>query len=220
MVLDTKQTTVAYRCPHCGAGVLSMVNVFSLGADMVKLKCDCHKSEMTIVKQNDGKIRLTVPCILCPKPHNFVVSPSIFFGKDQFFLQCHYSDMNIGFIGDENYVKAELARTELELLDLMEKSGITDFSAIHGDVENESEQLTDPEMQQNVLFVLSELEAEGKIYCHCEHSDKVDEEKFELEIKNGGVLVTCRDCKAEKLIPTDNSLEAHAFIDSDVLRLE
>ena len=49
MVLESKQTTVAYRCPHCGAGVLSAVGMFSLAADMVKLKCSCGKSELEMV---------------------------------------------------------------------------------------------------------------------------------------------------------------------------
>ena len=53
MVLDFKQTTVAYRCPHCGAGVMSAVGLFSLNADMVKLKCTCGKSEMTVVYSKD-----------------------------------------------------------------------------------------------------------------------------------------------------------------------
>ena len=219
MVLDTKQTTVAYRCPHCGAGVLSMVDVFSLGADMIKLKCDCHKSEISIVKQGDGKIRLTVPCILCPKPHTFVVSPAIFFGKEQFFLQCPYSDINICFLGEQNHVKAELARCELELLDIMEKNGISDFSALHND-EEEDEAMPDPEIQQIALFVLHELEAEGKIYCRCEHKDEIPEDKYELEITNDGILVRCRDCGAQRLISTDNYLNAHAFLYTDSLHLE
>jgi hypothetical protein len=124
MVLDPKQTTVAYRCPSCGAGVLSVVGLFNLGADMVKLKCDCGKSEMTMVMTSDKKVRFTVPCILCPKPHNFTVSSNIFFNKELFVLPCPYSDINIAMMGEVNHVKAELSRTELELLDLLEKSGI------------------------------------------------------------------------------------------------
>ena len=38
MILEAKKTTVAYRCPHCGSGVVSMIRTFSVGADMVKLK--------------------------------------------------------------------------------------------------------------------------------------------------------------------------------------
>ena len=41
MVLKEKHTTVAYRCPFCGSGVMSAVGLFGLSADMVKLKCPC-----------------------------------------------------------------------------------------------------------------------------------------------------------------------------------
>ena len=120
MVLDTKQTTIAYRCPHCGAGVLSAVSLFTLKGSMVRLKCDCGKSAMEILPAEDGKIRLTVPCIICPKPHRFTVSESVFFGKELFSIPCPYSDINICTMGEVNHVKAELARTELQLLDMME----------------------------------------------------------------------------------------------------
>jgi hypothetical protein len=99
MVLEPKQTTVAYRCPHCGAGVMSAVGLFNLTADMVKLKCSCGESEMSVVYGKDGKVRFTVPCILCPTPHTFTVSSSLFFGKELFVLPCPYSDINI-CIGD------------------------------------------------------------------------------------------------------------------------
>ena len=120
MVLETKTTTLAYRCPHCGSGVISAVGMFSLSADMVKLKCTCGKSEMSVVDTKDGKVRMTVPCLLCSKPHIFTVSNSLFFGKDLFVLPCPYSDVNIACMGETNLVKNELARSELELLDLME----------------------------------------------------------------------------------------------------
>lgn len=219
MVLDKKQTTIAYRCPHCGAGVMSMVDVFTLGADMIKLKCDCHKSEMTVIRQSDGKIRISVPCLLCPKPHSFTVSPSVFFGNEEFFLQCPYSDMNICFMGDSNHVRAELARSELELLEILESNGITDFSAFHPESDDDEESV-DPELLQMVSFVLSELEAEGKIYCRCEHSDTVREDKFEMDVTSEGIVVRCRDCGAKRVISADNSIDAHTFLDSDCLYLD
>jgi hypothetical protein len=130
MVLGEKQTTVAYRCPECGAGVMSAVGIFRLSADMVKLKCTCGKSEMKIVySKGDSNVRLTVPCLLCSAPHNFTVSSSLFFKDELFVLPCPYSDINICMTGDMNLVKAELARTELELLDLLEQNGITDLQA-------------------------------------------------------------------------------------------
>ena len=119
MVIDQKKTTVAYRCPECGSGVMSVVGLFSLSADMVKLKCSgCGKSDMQVIyRKSEGQMRINVPCIFCNKPHTFNVNSSMFFSKDIFLLPCPYSDINIGFVGETNHVKAELARTELELLD-------------------------------------------------------------------------------------------------------
>ena len=220
MVLENKQTTIAYRCPHCGAGVMCALDIFTLSAPMIKLKCDCGGSEMTVMKQSDGKIRLNVPCLFCPKPHSFLVNSKVFFDSEGFFLQCPYSDMDICFLGDMNQVKANLARGELKLMELMEEHGISDLSAFHNaNVEDEEEAL-DSELTQSVIFVLSELEAEGKIFCKCEHTGKIDEEKYGFETFSNYLLVKCRDCGAERKIPTDNSLNTHAFLDADALYLE
>ncbi len=228
MLLNEKRTTVAYRCPDCGAGVLSAVGLFNLSADMVKLKCTCGKSEMKIVYNRDGTVRLTVPCLLCPTPHNFTVNSSLFFSDELFLLPCPYSDINIAFTGEMNRVKAELARTELELLDMLEEQGITDFSALHGDEQD----LSDPQVLDIVLFVIDDLEAEGKIYCRC-HPDPAlpapegdygawdeTESRYEAAITEEGISLVCRHCGASRVIPTDSMLAAHAFLNADSLHLE
>ena len=69
MKLPVKETTLAYRCPHCGATVFSLVGIFALSGDMLKLKCSCGKSETVVTYTSDRKLRLAVPCIACPKPH-------------------------------------------------------------------------------------------------------------------------------------------------------
>lgn len=214
MVLETKQTTVAYRCPHCGAGIMSAVDIFALKADMIKLKCTCGKSEMSVVDTKDGKIRMTVPCILCAKPHTFTVNSTLFFGKELFVLPCPYSNLNIACMGESNQVKGELARSELELLDLMEQSGIKTLEALRG----EEESLSDPQILEIVMFVINDLDAEGKIYCKCDTNES--EKQYDAEIQNDGVLVTCRKCGASRFIPTDSNLSAHAFLNCDALYLE
>lgn len=213
MILQPKQTTIAYRCPHCGCGVMSAVGVFSLKADMLKLKCECGQSEMTIVYGKDGKVRLTVPCIICPKPHTYTLNESLFFGKELFVLPCAYSDINIGFLGEINQVKAELARTELELLDLMEENGVSDFEALH---RREEQALSDPQIMDVVRFVIEELRAEHKIVCLCEDGDG----DYEVEMLEDAVRVKCKRCGASRIIATDSYLGAHAFLDCDSLYLE
>ncbi len=229
MLLKEKHTTVAYRCPDCGAGVLSAVGLFNLSADMVKLKCTCGKSELKIVYNRDGTVRLTVPCLLCSAPHNFTVNSKLFFSDDLFVLPCPYSDVNIAFTGEMNRVKAELARTELELLDMLEENGITDFSALHGDERD----LGDPQILDIVLFVIDDLEAEGKIYCRC-HPDPAltvenpleyaewdeTESRYEAAITDEGIVLSCRHCGASRVIPTDSMLSAHAFLNADSVHLE
>ena len=214
MVLDSKQTTVAYRCPHCGAGIMSAVGLFALSADMVKLKCTCGESEMRIVYSKDGKVRLTVPCLLCPNPHTFTLNSSLFFGKELFSMQCPYSDLTVACIGEINQVKAELARGELELLDFMEQSGLESVDTLKQD----SEVLTDPQILDIVMFVIHDLDAEGKIYCRCDATE--NGRQYDAEVLEDGVRVSCRKCGASRLIPTDSRLSAHAFLNADALHLE
>ncbi|MBQ8716471.1 MAG: hypothetical protein IJY43_01335 [Clostridia bacterium] len=214
MVLESKQTTLAYRCPHCGAGVMSAVSLFNLKGSMVRLKCDCGKSAMEVLPTPDGKVRLTVPCIICPHPHHFTVSEKIFFESELFSLPCAYSDINICVMGEVNHVKAELSRTELQLLDLMEKSGITDFEALHKEAE---QTVSDPQVLEIVLFVIRDLDEEGKIKCRCEDGE---EREYDAEILADGVKVTCKKCGATRTIPTDSLLDAHEFLNCDHLLLE
>ena len=53
MILDKKETTIAYRCPECGASVVGMVGIFTLSADMIRLKCPCGKSELEFLYTKD-----------------------------------------------------------------------------------------------------------------------------------------------------------------------
>lgn len=212
MVLENKQSTVAYRCPSCGSGVMSVVDAFRLSADMVKLKCTCGHSEMSMIKTKDGKVRFTVPCLLCPNPHTFTVSTSLFFGKDLFVLPCPYSNINVAMMGDMDHVKAELSRTELELLDLLEESGIDSFDALRG-----QGVFTDPQVMEIVTYMIKELDEEGKIKCNC-----ADEESknYDLEMTAEGLLITCPACGASKLISTASLIDAYEFINADELILE
>lgn len=214
MILQSKQTTVAYRCPHCGAGVMSVIGLFNLSADMIKLKCDCKQSEMSVVFGKDDNVRLTVPCVTCPNPHRFTVKKSLFFGKDLFTIPCPYSNLNAVVMGESNQVKAELARGELELLDLMEKSGINTPDALQG----EEDALPDPQILDIVMFVINDLDAEGKIYCRCDPSE--NDRKYEAEITRDGICVRCEKCGASRTVPTDSRLGAHAFLNADALHLE
>ena len=182
---------------------------------MVKLKCDCGESAMTLVYTNDSKVRLSVPCVLCPNPHTFTLNSTLFFGKDLFTMQCPYvSDLTLAMFGETENVKAELSRGELALMDLMEKEGLESFDLFRDDEET----LPDPQILDIVMFVINDMDAEGKIYCRCREGE--NDRGYTAEIQSDGVLVTCKCCGASRLVPTDSRMSAHAFLNADALYLE
>ena len=214
MVLESRQTTLAYRCPACGSGVMTAVSLFHLKGSMIRLKCECGESMLEALPTGDGKVRLTVPCIICPTPHHYTVSESIFFGKELFSLPCPYSDLNLCMMGETNHVKAELSRTELQLLDLMEEHGISDFHALHSRAE---QTVTDPQVLEIVLFVIRDLDEEGKIHCRCPEGEA---HEYDAEILPEGVRVSCKKCGASHTVPTDSMVAAHDFLNADALYLQ
>ena len=244
MILEPKSTSVAYRCPACGSGIMSAVDVFKLAADRVRLKCsnpDCtsikskdsesprDNAALEITPTSEGSIRLSVPCIFCGKPHVYTVNPSLFYGKDVFMLPCPYSGINICFMGESNHVKAELARNELELLDMLEENGIESFR----DLDADEAALPDPQIMEIVTFVIHDLDAEGKIYCKCHPEGSAperSEDSFDLtsaydgdyaaELTEAGMRVYCKKCGAEKIIPTNSLISAHDFLNCDSITLE
>ncbi len=213
MILDPKKTTLAYRCPSCGAGIMSVVGLFNLSAEMIKLKCDCGQSAMTINHSKDSKVRLSVPCVLCPNPHHFTVSTSIFFKDELFILPCPYSDITIAVSGEENKVKAELSRSELELLELLEKSGIDNFDELHSNSGFE----INPEITEIITYVIRELDEEGKIECLCPADTEGD---YEIEFLQESLIIRCKRCGAQKEINLASTMQAHALLESDKLVLE
>ena len=212
MVLEPRQTTVAYRCPQCGAGVMSVVNLFNLCADMIKLKCDCGGSEMTLVHTKDQKVRFTVPCIFCPNPHHFTLSSHSFFEKEMFALPCPYSGMNVAVMGDTDRVKAELARSELELLELLEENNAESFSSLH-----KEQGFDDPQVLEIITYIVKELDAEGRINCLCESDGEGD---YELEFLPDAVRISCKRCGASATLPTNSLIDAYEILGADSLELK
>ena len=123
MIINSRETCIAYRCPYCGSGIKSMVGVFALSGAMKKLKCSCSASELTVNQTNDGKLRITVPCLLCGGEHSFAISSQLFWKKELFVYPCPMTAMELVFIGTEKAVSEALDRSEKELLDMLKEMG-------------------------------------------------------------------------------------------------
>ncbi len=210
MVLDQKQTTIAYRCPECGAAVMSMVGVFALTADMIRLKCPCGGSELEIVYTKDKKVRLNVPCFACPSPHSFMISAQMFFEKDLFAMPCAYSGLDICFVGKSERVQKAMEEAEEELKELL---GDTDFSELAAN-RGEERELSDPQILDIIHYVIKELEEEGAISCAC-----LDGGDYEAELTDDALVVRCRQCGCKAEIPTNSLIAAQDFLNCDNLEL-
>ena len=221
MILNSKETTVAYRCPKCGKMVFSVVGVFTLSGDMFKLKCGCGESELMIQYTPDRKIRLTVPCIVCGNPHSYVISSKTFFEEDVFHFGCPYAAVDICLAGEHQAVIEAAKQADDDFLTLLKEAGVGDFetfiAAKEEDDENHSEKCPDPEMQSIVHFMLCELEDEGNIKCRCQSGAHYEFKFVGNNLDN--VLIYCTECSASVSIPLTDTAAANEFLHIDKLRL-
>lgn len=223
MIIQSKQTTVAYRCPTCGSIVYGMVGVFSLSGDMIKLKCSCGGSEMRINYGADGKIKLTVPCLICPNTHTYTVSRDGFFEKDILVFACTYTGLDTCYIGNKENIDEAVKESNKQLNELLLSAGFEDFSSFMAgkrSVEDVSDNVDSDyridyaQIEDVVRFMLSELKEEGSIKCECGNPD------CDFDFKGENVVIYCRNCHSEKIIPMSSTLAANAFLHTDVLELE
>ena len=209
MILDKKMTAVSYRCPSCGQTVKSMIGAFTLSADMMKLKCPCGGSSMTIERKKEGKIRLTVPCFLCPSPHIYTVSESLFFGREIFAYPCSYTGVDIAFSGKLEEVERAVEESDLILEDMLGDASFDDVSCGSGE-----KIFDDPQILDIVLYVVQDLADEGKIHCGC--GDGGD---YEVALSEDSVQVRCKKCGKHADIPTGSTIAANAFLHCDEITL-
>jgi hypothetical protein len=222
MILKSRDTAIAYRCPYCGMSTISMVGIFTLSGDMLKLKCRCGKSELTITYTSDRKIRLNVPCLICPNPHNYVISSNTFFEKNIFALACTYTALDICFIGLQDEVIAALKKSEMELNKMLEEAGLDDFDSMEDDdtddFGDDDFPYIDPQIEDIVNYMITELEEEGKIHCNCKNDEDCFYD-FVMTDDGNKVKIFCADCGAFTELPMANLTNAHDFLQCDELIL-
>ncbi len=212
MILHENKTFLAYRCPHCGTGVIGLCGTFALGGGrLFRLRCACGESNMSVCETADHKIRLSVPCLLCRTDHHYVLSPSLFFGKELFLLNCTYSDLDICFIGTEEKIRAALSENEATLRRMFQDAGLAALSRART---NTDPPLPDTEILDILRFLVRDLEEEGRIDCPCHNGD------YEIAVSEEGISVRCRNCGARFLFPVDSVSAAQAFLSCDSLTLQ
>ncbi len=219
MILDQKKTTIAYRCPHCTHSVFSIIGVFTLSGDLIRLKCACEESDLTIAYTADKKIRLTVPCLVCPKPHTFTISQGAFFDRELLTLPCAYTGLDIAFIGTKDKVSDAIEETGKQLLKALQDAGYESLAALRKqNTDAEEDFLTDPQVEDIVRFMLCELDDEGKIECYCREEGEIP--YYNFQILSERVRVYCECCNAEATLPLAGPADASGFLNLDAIHLK
>ena len=212
MILQPKDTTLAYRCPHCGSTVFSVVGALALSGDVIKLKCQCGGSELTLENAEDEKIRLTVPCIFCPSPHRYMVSRKLLTSRELFTFPCAYANIDILFVGSKGAVMKAVEMSDRELAEI-----IDDTELAHIQDANSDDFYGDEHIRDLIIFVLGDLAEENKIHCGCE-DEKGD---FLVEQTRDSVRISCKKCGYEKEIScAGTSIESQALFDCTDLYLQ
>lgn len=214
MILNEKQNHIAYRCPHCSCAATGFVGTFALSADMLKLKCGCGGSEMTLTYTSDKKIRLSVPCIFCGKNHSYVVSQNVFFGSEPFLLTCPYTNIDICFVGSEKKLQNEIRRSDEQLNKILTDMGISSIKELGEMNVKEPSALPDSEIYDIIRYLVAELKEDGAIDCPC-HSGNYD-----FEATEDGIRIFCRECGAEYVFRSESVSAAKEFLNCDRIDLK
>ncbi|MBR2443951.1 MAG: hypothetical protein IKB27_00950 [Clostridia bacterium] len=209
MILNQKQTTLAYRCPACYGVPTSIVGAFSLSGSLFKLKCSCGGSHLQVEKTNDGKLRLTVPCLACPQPHSYTISNEVFYGSDIFLLPCSVCGIDLCFIGKEDKVKEAIEISNEEILKALNGAPIES-------IKEEGDEYFDPQILDIVTYVISDLGSEGKIHCRCPEGQG----SYKCDIYNDHATVRCENCTASLDVDITSTMKAHDFLNADELTLK
>ncbi len=203
-------TTVAYRCPHCGAILTFDVTKERLCRGKITMPCiQCHKSNIEISLLPDSVIALTVPCLMCPHPHPYKISKEMFFSREVYCFPCSFSGIDICFIGEMDYVENEIIRSGREISDMIEETKQEDANAKDADV-----MVADTSVMREVLFAIGKLSDEKKIRCSCGSN------AVKVLLDYDKATLTCKVCSKKKDIAARTRFDANAAIDLDEIIIE
>ncbi len=224
MILRPDQAAIAYRCPECGGFVHSIVGVFSLTGELIRLKCGCGKSELSMRNIGD-RIQLNIPCFICEKEHIYTVSRSALFSSNVFSFSCTFTGVDICFVGSEVGVESSIKTADRELEQLMRENEIDDFFSR----DERYEESVDYTAVTAAVSVIKELAADGKIHCGC--TERANRRKkpaddllsqagsyenscfgdFMLKDEDGRLVLKCMSCGCEYVIPLGHYASSPAF---------
>lgn len=171
------------RCPDCGRLGIDKVNIFQLsGKEGYDIYCNCGSKKAVLKRKKSGQIIANYQCIICDHSHSIVINKDKYLSNNSInSLYCPKTNLNLGYYGSYNLIKAELDRQKRELDIIADEMGLDDF--------------IDPELMLDCLDYLHDLSAGGNLYCECGCHD------IYIELFYDRIELTCNNCDASLTIP-------------------
>ena len=204
---------IAYRCPTCGVATISFLGNLATRTDMLRLRCACKESTLTIQRSNDGKIRLSTPCVYCKSDHASVISTDIVSRDVTTRIPCPFSGMDILFIADESEMTGELDRSLTQLNEVLSALEAEDLSDIQPQDVDEEDAPPDPGVYDIFNFLLRDLEADGAISCPCDNGE------YDLRFTEDGVQIYCKSCGASRSFTARTAAMAEDYLSLSEIKL-
>jgi predicted DNA-binding protein YlxM (UPF0122 family) len=105
---------------------------------------------------------------------------------------------------------------DLSLAEIAEITGIT-RQGVRDRIVKGEQTVSDPQVLEILIYVIKELDEEGRIHCRCSEES---EKEYDIEFLRESMKITCKSCGASKEIPTASLIDAHEFLNADSLTLE
>lgn len=214
MALRPQDTTVAYRCPACGKSVVSVTGVFALTGDMIKLKCGCGESELLLKNEGFDKMRVTMPCLFCARPHNMVISKEVLTTHEIFSYACPNSGAEIFFSGSKGEVLKALEEADRDLAELIDDTELAEIYERNRGEEDEG-LYNDEHIRDMILFVLGDICEEGMIECDCKQGGD-----FLVENEIGKVRIMCKRCGKRQEYFCSENMKTRDLFDAVKIKLD
>ncbi len=207
--MTNNENVIVYRCPSCSEAVFGSAKPFAKENGKIKLKCACGSSALEARTGDDGKVIISAPCIFCENPHSYIVSGDALLSGSFFELGCPVTGLPSVFIGPAEAVSGAVEENEKEIRRIAEEAGI-DLDADKVTVDRSS-------IKEQLLRLLGNLKAEGRIICDCEDKDS---SSLAVTVKDDGVEISCKKCGTKRFFRAMTTLDCEYLSDIDLLYLE
>lgn len=183
----SESQTIVFQCAVCGGFYFDTISLFDFsGNKEEKIRCKCSNTSVRISLIAKNQILISIPCFLCNETHTYTYKISKIFSDTLNILQCPKKNMKIGFIGNDNKVRAALDSHEDSLNEILKEMGIPKLC---NNIEVAIESI-------NYIHDLAEL---GKINCECGNN------KVDMDVLTNKVKLKCSFCGNEIILLTRNN---------------